>query len=130
MFCTCFCQFCTIENKLNLRVVTVCQNNNISNRALVASCGKINTNRASIANSGKAIINRASFSCYKSGPFQLLQVGTKLLQTGAVITNWSNYFKSVQNTKHDSYSKLYLLFSLANAHLANDIFDECNLKHN
>ena len=104
--------------------MTVCQNN-ISNRALVASCGKINKNRVSIANSGKAIINRASFSCYKSGPFQLLQVGTKLLQIGAVITNWSNYFKSVQNTKHDSYSTLYLLFSLAN-----DIFDECNLKHN
>ena len=30
-------------------IITVCQNN-ISNRASVASCGKINANRASIAN--------------------------------------------------------------------------------
>ena len=43
-------------------------------------------------------------SYYKSGQFQLLQIGAKLLQIGAEllqigagITNWGNYYKSVQN---------------------------------
>ena len=43
-------------------------------------------------------------SYYKTGQFQLLQIGAKLLQTGAEllqigegITNWGNYYKSVQS---------------------------------
>ena len=41
--------------------------NNISNRELVANCGKINTNKKSITNWGKIIRNRGSSSCKKSG---------------------------------------------------------------
>ena len=55
---------------------------------------KIDTNRASLTNWGKllqiaatpVVTNRGN-SYYKSGPFHLLQIGAKLLQIGAVITN-------------------------------------------
>ena len=50
---------------------------------------KIDTNRASITNWGKIITNRSSSSCYKSGQFQLLQIGAELLQIGAGITNYN-----------------------------------------
>ena len=50
------------------------------------------------------VINRGN-SCYKSGQFQLLQIGAKLLQIGTIstnrgriITNWGNYYKSVHNS--------------------------------
>ena len=46
---------------------------------------EIDTNRASITNLGK--------SYYKSGQFQLLQIGAKLLQIGAVIISWGRYYK-------------------------------------
>ena len=82
-------------------ITTVCQNN-ISNRRLVASCGKINICITSITNWGKIITNRGSSSCNKLEQFQLLQIGAKLLQIGTVITNWDriianwgNYYKSV-----------------------------------
>ena len=42
------------------------------------------------------VTNRGN-SYYKSRQFQLLQIGAKLLQIGAAITNWGNYYKSVQN---------------------------------
>ena len=74
-------------------ILTICQNN-ISYRALVASCGKINAIRESITNWGEIITNWAApvviswgNSYYKLGQFQLLQIGEKLLQIGAVITN-------------------------------------------
>ena len=52
------------------------------------------------------VTNRGN-NYYKSGQFQLLQVGAKLLQVGAEllqigagITNWGNYYKLVQNMVH------------------------------
>ena len=78
---------------------------------------KIDTNRASITNWGKIITSRGSSSCYKSGQFQLLQIGAKLLQIVTVITNWGRiitnrdrYCKSVQNT-NCSWSGSFFKFS-------------------
>ena len=64
-------------------IITVCQNN-ISNRALLASCGKINTHRASITNWGKIITNRGSY--YKFG--QNYYISEQALQIEAIIMNW------------------------------------------
>ena len=86
-------------------IITVYQNK-ISNRALVRSCGKINTNRASITNRGKL---------YKSGQLQLLQIGAvlvitngpKLSQVGAVIRNWGRII-----TNRGRYYKLGQLLQI------------------
>ena len=47
-----------------------------------------------VTNSSISYISRQN--SYKLG--QLLQIGAELLKIGAVITNWGNYYKSVQNT--------------------------------
>ena len=78
-------------------ITTICENN-ISNRALVAGCGKINTNQASTTNWGKILTNRGSSSCYNSEQ-QLLQIGDVPVITnrGKIITNWRIYYKLKQN---------------------------------
>ena len=58
---------------------------------------KIDTNQASITNWGKIITSRGSSSCYKSGQFQLLQIGAKLLQIVTVITNWGQIGIGIAN---------------------------------
>ena len=67
---------------------------------------KIDTNRASITNWGKIITNRGSSSCYKSGQFQLLQIGAELLQIGIGIANRCRTPTAVDQDHFSSFRKI------------------------
>ena len=87
---------------------------------------KIDTNRASITNWGNIITNQGSSSCYKSGQFQLLQIGAVPVITNRdkIITNWGSCYKLGKIiTNRGMYYKLGQLLQIDAKHIAYNLSD-------